>query len=46
MAGELGLSQLTVDIHRARVMDKMGVSSLAQLVRIVMDLNSAGKSDA
>ncbi len=46
MAGDLGLSQRTVEIHRARVMEKMGVSSLAQLVRIVMDLNSAGKSDA
>jgi len=45
MAGDLGLSQRTVEIHRARVMEKMGVSSLAQLVRIVMDLNSAGKSD-
>ena len=46
MAGDLGLSQRTVEIHRARVMEKMGVSSLAQLVRIVMDLNSAGKPDA
>lgn len=46
MAGDLGLSQRTVEIHRARVMEKMGASSLAQLVRIVMDLNSAGKSDA
>ena len=46
MAGDLGLSQRTVEIHRARVMEKMGVSSVAQLVRVVMDLNSAGKSDA
>src|SRR6185437_3953756 len=46
MAAELGVSQRTVEIHRARVMEKMGVSSLAQLVRIVMDLNSAGKPDA
>lgn len=46
MAGDLGLSQRTVEIHRARVMEKMGVSSLAQLVRIVMDLNSAGKPGA
>jgi FixJ family two-component response regulator len=27
-----------VEIHRARVMEKMGASSLAQLVRMVMDL--------
>ena len=46
MAADLGLSQRTVEIHRARVMEKMGVSSLAQLVRIVMDLNAANKSGA
>jgi two-component system, LuxR family, response regulator FixJ len=46
MAADLGLSQRTVEIHRARVMEKMGVSSLAQLVRIVMDLNSAANSDS
>lgn len=46
MAADLGLSQRTVEIHRARVMEKMGVSSLAQLVRIVMDLNAANKSDS
>ena len=45
MAADLGLSQRTVEIHRARVMEKMGVSSLAQLVRIVMELNAANKSD-
>jgi two-component system response regulator FixJ len=36
MAAKLGLSQRTVEIHRAHVMDKMGVRSLAQLVRMVM----------
>ena len=39
MAADLGVSQRTVEIHRARVMEKMGASSLAQLVRMVMDLN-------
>src|SRR5579872_6677817 len=38
MAADLGVSQRTVEIHRARVMEKMGVSSIAQLVRMVMDL--------
>ena len=44
MAADLGVSQRTVEIHRARVMEKMGASSLAQLVRMVMDLGetSAG----
>jgi two-component system response regulator FixJ len=39
MARDLGVSQRTVEIHRARVMEKMGASSLAQLVRMVLDLN-------
>jgi FixJ family two-component response regulator len=42
MAADLGVSQRTVEIHRARVMEKMGVSSLAQLVRMVMDLGTPG----
>jgi FixJ family two-component response regulator len=28
-----------VEIHRARVMEKMGAQSLAQLVRMVIDLD-------
>jgi two-component system response regulator FixJ len=38
MAADLGVSQRTVEIHRARVMEKMSAASLAQLVRMVMDL--------
>ena len=40
MASDLGVSQRTVEIHRSRVMEKMGASSLAQLVRMVMDLDA------
>ena len=39
MAADLGVSQRTVEIHRARVMEKMSAASLAQLVRMVMDLD-------
>ena len=35
---DLEVSQRTVEIHRARVMEKMKVRSLAQLVRMVMQI--------
>lgn len=37
MAAELGLSQRTIEIHRAHVMEKSGATSIAQLVRMVLD---------
>lgn len=38
MAGDLLLSQRTVELYRARVMEKTGSRSLAQLVRMALDL--------
>jgi FixJ family two-component response regulator len=34
IAAEIGLSEITVKIHRGHVMKKMGVRSLADLVRV------------
>jgi two-component system, LuxR family, response regulator FixJ len=42
MAGDLSLSQRTIEIHRSRVMEKMAASSVAQLVRMVLDEASDG----
>lgn len=36
VADDLGISIKTVEVHRARVMEKMGVNSLAELVQQVM----------
>ncbi|MDH4260320.1 MAG: response regulator [Gammaproteobacteria bacterium] len=36
ISGDLGISQRTVEIHRAHLMEKMGANSLAQLVRMTM----------
>jgi FixJ family two-component response regulator len=41
IAGDLKLSQRTVEIHRARVMEKMQASSLAHLVRMVLEVGHA-----
>ena len=38
IAGDLAVSQRTVEIHRARVMEKMQSRSLAHLVRMVMQV--------
>jgi two-component system response regulator FixJ len=46
MAADLGVSQRTVEVHRSRVMEKMGASSLAQLVRMVLDLKGGAETDA
>ena len=35
VAGELGVGEKTVKVHRGRVMQKLGVNSVAELVRLV-----------
>ena len=44
IAGELGMAEQTVKIHRGRVMRKLRVTSVAELVRLVQ--TAGGASDA
>jgi FixJ family two-component response regulator len=44
VAVEFGISERTVEVHRARVMQKLGATSLAELVRI--DLLAQAPSDS
>jgi two-component system, LuxR family, response regulator FixJ len=46
MASQLNLSQRTVELHRARIMKKMGSRSTAQLVRMAMDAGFAPPANA
>jgi FixJ family two-component response regulator len=43
IAGDLGTGEHTIKVHRARVMEKMGVESLADLVRAAAMLGVGGK---
>jgi FixJ family two-component response regulator len=45
MAAELGLSQRTVEIHRAHVMEKSGARSIAQLIRMALDSEKIGNPE-
>jgi two-component system response regulator FixJ len=46
IAADLNVSQRTVEIHRARAMEKMGASSLAHLVRMVIEAERATSGSA
>jgi DNA-binding NarL/FixJ family response regulator len=41
-ARTLGISPRTVEVHRARIMEKVGARNTADLMRIVLDGNSSG----
>lgn len=42
IAGALGISERTVEIHRSRMMHKMEVGSVAELVRLMLDPDRSG----
>ena len=46
IAYDLGTSPRTVEVQRARVMEKMGARSLADLVRMVLAMERAGGKPA
>ena len=43
IAGELGTSEVTVKLHRGRVMHKMGAGSVAELVRMADRISPVGR---
>jgi hypothetical protein len=46
VAAEIGVSEVTVKVHRHKVMRKLGVKSLAELVRIADVLEISGEGVA
>jgi len=44
VGGELGMAEKTVKVHRGRVMQKLGVTSVAQLVRLTQKAGVASTS--
>jgi two-component system response regulator FixJ len=44
IAYDLGTSPRTAEVHRARVMEKMGARSLSELVRMALSVGAEGKS--
>ena len=46
IAHELGIAQRTIELHRSNVLNKMGARSIAQLVRMIMNLERAEEPPA
>jgi FixJ family two-component response regulator len=46
VAGELGVSEITVKIHRGHLMEKMGARSLAELVKMFQAIETDRGSKA
>jgi FixJ family two-component response regulator len=42
IAGDMGVSEITVKVHRGNAMRKMGARSLAELVKMMDELQRAG----
>ena len=42
MSHDISLSVRTIELHRARVMEKMGARSIAELVRMILAIEGAG----
>ena len=44
-AERLGVSEATIKAHRGQIMRKMGAGSVAELVRVVGELQAGGGAD-
>lgn len=45
IASHLGIRPKTVDVHRSRIMKKMGVASVAELVRLVLQFDASYRAE-
>ena len=45
VAIDLGLSERTIELHRAHVMEKMVARGLAQLVQMILQLRGSSRGD-
>ena len=45
IAGRLGISPRTVEVYKARMMEKLQCRSLAEVVRVALSAADAGTSD-